>query len=139
MVPDLLFATGFVPLSEAKAKQTRAGMPWGWPNLYDASCWNTEMLMAGAVPVSCTGLRYSHSSTLAGSLAVDKWTRRSCNGRHEPQATVRGGAEPPQVDSSSNDGNSEVGSSNEDGTNDINEVEVEMTVGKPAADTQAAS
>lgn len=52
--------------------------PWGWPGLADPSCWSTERLMSGAVPVSCTGLRYSHSATLAGGLKVDKWSRRSC-------------------------------------------------------------
>eukprot|EP01046_Picozoa_sp_COSAG06_P059844 COSAG06_NODE_12518_length_1369_cov_2.780315_2_plen_165_part_01 len=108
--------------------------PWGWPSLADPSCWNIESLMAGAVPVSCTGLRYSHSATLAGSLTVDKWTRRSCEGRHGSNATAgAGGGAPGQGSFSSNGGGDAEagGSSNEDGSsaNDINEVEVEMTVG----------
>lgn len=54
------------------------GNPWGTPALFDDICWNSETLMSGSVPVSCTGLRYSHSATLAGDLTVDKWSRRSC-------------------------------------------------------------
>jgi hypothetical protein len=118
---DVLFFTGLVGAPGGHGFGSGPS-PWGWPSLADPSCWNTESLMAGAVPVSCTGLRYNHSATLAGSLTVDKWTRRSCEGRHGSDA---GGG-------SWDGGDAELpGSSNEDGSsaNDINEVEVEMTVG----------
>ena len=130
---DVLFFTGLVAGPDGDGFGSGPS-PWGWPSLADPSCWNTESLMAGAVPVSCTGLRYSHSATLAGSLTVDKWTRRSCEGRHGSNATAgAGGGAPGQGSFSSNGGGDAEagGSSNEDGSsaNDINEVEVEMTVG----------
>jgi hypothetical protein len=122
---DVLFFTGLVagPVEKLGGRDGFGSgpSPWGWPSLADPSCWNTESLMAGAVPVSCTGLRYNHSATLAGSLTVDKWTRRSCEGQHGSDA---GGGSWDGGDAES------AGSSNEDGSaNDINEVEVEMTVG----------
>jgi hypothetical protein len=78
VMADLNFLLGLsLPPGESGANSGSPG-PWGWPGLADLSCWSTERLMSGAVPVSCTGLRYSHSATLAGGLKVDKWSRRSC-------------------------------------------------------------
>lgn len=129
MAADLLSLTNFVVISANDSQRFKEPNPWGLPSLADPSCWNTvwksasflvlslclsqasiklrisgrfqENMMAGSVPVSCTGLRYSHSASFAGALTVDKWTRRSCDdGSRVSTAT------------------------------DANQVEVEMTVGK---------